>query len=116
MKFIVDECVGPSVARWLRLQGYDVFSVYDQARGVDDNFVLSKVIEQNRILVTSDKDFGDIVFRDKWKHKGIILFRLLDEKPKNKILKLEQLLKEYSKELVGNFVVVTENTVRMIKK
>lgn len=34
MRFLVDECTGPSVARWLREQGYDVFSVYEQARGL----------------------------------------------------------------------------------
>ena len=35
MKFLVDECTGPAVARWLKQNGYDVFSVYDQARGIE---------------------------------------------------------------------------------
>ena len=37
MRFLVDECTGPAVARWLRQQGYEVFSVYEQARGWFNN-------------------------------------------------------------------------------
>ena len=36
MRFLVDECTGPAVAQWLRAQAHDVFSVYDEARGLDD--------------------------------------------------------------------------------
>jgi len=35
MKFLVDECTGPAVAHWLRMQGHEVFSVYEEARGKD---------------------------------------------------------------------------------
>ncbi len=37
MRFLVDECTGPKVAQWLRDQGHEVFSVYDEARGLDDS-------------------------------------------------------------------------------
>lgn len=40
MRFIVDECTGPTVARWLRGEGHDVFSVYDEARGLTDADIL----------------------------------------------------------------------------
>ena len=59
MRFLVDECTGPTVARWLRDQNHDVFSVYEQQRGMDDDEVLSKVHVEDRILVTNDKDFGE---------------------------------------------------------
>ena len=36
MRFLVDECTGPAVARWLRDQAHEVFSVYDEARGTAD--------------------------------------------------------------------------------
>ena len=38
MRFLVDECTGSKVARWLREQGYEVFSVYDEARGISDDY------------------------------------------------------------------------------
>lgn len=42
MRFLVDECTGSTVARWLYEQGYEVFSVYDKARGISDDEVLQK--------------------------------------------------------------------------
>jgi hypothetical protein len=37
MQFMVDECTGPGVSRWLREQGYDVVCIYETARGLGDN-------------------------------------------------------------------------------
>ena len=65
MRFLVDECTGPGTARWLRDQGHDVFSVYDEARGTDDDTIIEKACNENRILITNDKDFGEKVFREK---------------------------------------------------
>ena len=58
MRFLVDECTGPAVAAWLRHQNHDVFSVFDDARGMDDDDVIQKALEKNWILITNDKDFG----------------------------------------------------------
>ena len=63
MRFLVDECTGPAVAQWLRIQNHDVISVYDEIRGADDRDVIRKAFEQDRILITNDKDFGELVFR-----------------------------------------------------
>ena len=65
MRFLVDECTGPAVARWLRGENHDVISVFDEIRGADDREVLKKAFEQNLILITNDKDFGELVFREK---------------------------------------------------
>ena len=69
MRFLVDECTGPAVARWLKVEGYDVYSVYDQARGIDDEEVIQKAFEQDRILITNDKDFGAKIFRERKPHR-----------------------------------------------
>jgi predicted nuclease of predicted toxin-antitoxin system len=58
MRFLVDECAGPAVADWLRSRGYDVFSIYDSARGLDDEAVIEKAMIENWILVTNDKDLA----------------------------------------------------------
>ena len=47
MKFLVDECTGSSVAAWPRDDGHEVFSVYDEARGVEDDIILQKAFEEN---------------------------------------------------------------------
>jgi len=72
MRFLVDECTGPAVADWLRNNGHEVYSVFDENRGMADDDVIRKALLENWILITNDKDFGDKVFRDGRIHKGII--------------------------------------------
>jgi predicted nuclease of predicted toxin-antitoxin system len=85
MKFLVDECTGPSVASWLRDNGHEVFSVYEDARGAEDDIILQKAFEENWVLITNDKDFGDKVYRNGQLHKGVILLRLENERAASKI-------------------------------
>jgi len=112
MRFLVDECVGPVVANWLRERGHDVFSVYEQARGTDDDSVIAAAYRDRRILVTSDKDFGEKVYRDQALHSGVILLRLADQSGRAKIAAMERLLAAYPGRIEGSFAVVTEQHVR----
>ncbi len=115
MKFLVDECVGPTVAHWLKKNDYDAMSIYDDSIGIDDYSVLKKALLESRVLITCDKDFGEMIFKNKMQHCGIVFLRLIDERPSKKISVLDSLLKNYANELFGNFVVVTESIVRIIK-
>ena len=90
MRFLVDECTGPRVASWLRDQQHDVFSVYEQARGLDDASVLAMAVREDRILITNDTDFGERVFRSRQPHRGVVLLRLADERSASKIAKREK--------------------------
>lgn len=75
MRFLVDECTGSTVAEFLKQNGFEVISVFDEFRGVTDDFLLEKCYSENYILITSDKDFGEMVFRLNQNHKGVILIR-----------------------------------------
>ena len=112
MRFLVDECTGPAVAHWLRQQKHEIFSVYEQARGMDDDAVLQKAVVENWILITNDKDFGEKVYRDQHPHRGVVLLRLEDERETSKVETVRRLLEFYSDQLADNFVVVTETRVR----
>jgi len=112
MRFLVDECTGPKVAQWLREQKYEVFSVYEEARGMGDDDIIKKAFDENWILITNDKDFGEKVFRERRPHKGIVFLRLEDERFNVKIETIRRLLKNYSDQLSNKFVVVTENKIR----
>ncbi len=112
MRFLVDECTGPAVARWLEEREHEVFSVFDEAPGIPDDEVLRKAANEQRVLVTNDKDFGEKVYRQRRSHHGVILLRLDDERSQNKIAVLQELLEKYKGELPGQFVVVTEKQVR----
>jgi len=116
MRFLVDECSGPALAQWLQSHGHDVFSVYDEARGMDDDEIVQKAFAENRILVTNDKDFGEQVYREQLPHKGVILLRLDDERAASKIEVMRQLLENYAGRLADRFVVVTETKVRFARQ
>ena len=112
MRFLVDECTGPAVARWLRNQSHEVFSVYEEARGITDDDILDKAYSENWILITNDKDFGEKVYRDNKSHCGVIFLRLQDERAALKVDAIKKLLDGYEDHLADAFVVVTETQVR----
>jgi predicted nuclease of predicted toxin-antitoxin system len=54
VRFIVDENAGPAVARWLKSQGHEVFSVYHEARGIEDEAIIHKAYREHWILITGE--------------------------------------------------------------
>ena len=112
MRFLVDECTGPQVAEWLRQEGYEVFSVFLEAKGLTDIDILGKALTENWILISNDKDFGELVFREHLQHRGVISLRLENERAVNKIEVLRQLIKNHAEKLPERFVTVTETKVR----
>lgn len=116
MRFLVDECTGSGVAKWLRNQGYEVFSVFDEARGISDEQIIKKVWIENWILITNDKDFGEKIYKEKREHKGVILLRLQDQRLLIKIEILEKLLRKYYNQLADNYIVVSETKIRFAHK
>jgi predicted nuclease of predicted toxin-antitoxin system len=115
VRFLVDECAGPAVGRWLRRLGHEVFSVYEEARGAADEDILRKAYAENWILITNDKDFGEQVYRLNRLHRGVVLLRLDDETSGSKINALQRLLRGFSAELADQFVVVTDTQVRFAR-
>lgn len=112
MRFLVDECTGPAVATWLLGEGHEVYSVYDLSAGASDDDLLAMAVRDEWILITNDRDFGELIFREGRPHRGVVFLRLDDERPANKIRVLDQLLVGYGRQLPNQFVVVTETQVR----
>ena len=115
MKFLIDECTGNGIAEWLSKQGHDALSILQISPGISDNEVLHLAAMDKRILITMDKDFGDMVFRNKKSHCGIVLLRLEDWRLDSKIKALENLLVQHIHEISGNFVVLTEQSIRIVR-
>ena len=113
MRFLVDECVGPSVVHWLRENDHDATSAYEDCRGWEDESILEKACSEGRIVVTMDKDFGEMVFRVRLPHCGIILLRSAYCGPSKKILMMKRVLSLPESDLSGRFVVVTETAIRI---
>ena len=85
MRFLVDECVDPTLTWWLRQEGHDVCPVFEEARGATDDVLVFKGAREHRILVTNDKDIGEQVFREGSPHRGTVLLWLQDERPMNPV-------------------------------
>lgn len=114
MKWLVDECTGPSVGRWLRESGYDVYSVPEQSPGWSDRQVLAHAVSEGRIVISNDKDFGELVFKNRLPHCGIVLMRLDDERIETKIDVISRFLKTLTEPVTpGHFIVLTEKGMRI---
>jgi predicted nuclease of predicted toxin-antitoxin system len=66
---------------------------------MDDEDILRKASEENWILITNDKGFGERIYRERHPHRGVVLLRLDDERAANKTKTLGRLLESYSSEL-----------------
>ncbi len=112
-KFIVDECTGISVVHFLRQQGYDAIGVSEAMPQAIDADILQRAVIEERIVVTNDKDFGDMIFRDRRSHRGVVLLRLSDDLVATKLRVLTAVLAEHVDKLADRFVVATEENIRI---
>ena len=113
MKFTVDESTGKAVAEYLRAAGYDVLFVAEQMPEADDPPILARTSSEERILITNDKDFGELVYRIGQVHCGVLLLRLHDESPANRVRVVKAVLEHYADRLADHFVVATDGGVRI---
>ena len=84
MKLLIDENVGIEVYLKLKQKGLDVVSAINSMKGASDEEIILKAINENRVIVTSDKEFGWLAFL--YKPPGVILLRLKNEKADNKVM------------------------------
>jgi predicted nuclease of predicted toxin-antitoxin system len=112
-KFIVDECTGIAVAQFLRKQGFDAVSVSEESAQTGDLDILRRAVAEQRIVITNDKDFGDMVFRDNQHHCGVLLLRLGDDRAVTKIQVVAAVLSQHVDRLQNRFVVATEQNIRI---
>jgi predicted nuclease of predicted toxin-antitoxin system len=112
MRFLVDESVSGAVTQYLRGYGHDVLAVAEVTPRALDSDILRRATVEDRIVITNDKDFGELIFRGSQAHHGVLLFRLNDESAVNQVQVLAGLLSQYADRLSGQFAVVSERRVR----
>lgn len=116
MKFVADECVDVQIIEHLIKIGYEVLFVPEIESGISDKKVLDIANRESAILITSDKDFGELVFRQKKITSGVILMRLAGLQPDVKASIAANAIKEHQDEIKNNFMVITAETVRIRKR
>jgi predicted nuclease of predicted toxin-antitoxin system len=72
MKFLTDVNASGVLAQWLAEMGYDVATVSQQNPKMSDDEILNWAVNENRIIVTTDKDFEEMIWRTRKSHRGIL--------------------------------------------
>ena len=113
MRILADENIDYPVVRKLRDSGLEVFSIMDLHQGENDNFVLSVAQKLDCILLTNDKDFGDLVIRQKLPHKGVILLRLSSQDIAEITAIILRVLHLYGDQIANRFTVLGDTKIRI---
>ncbi|MDO8436300.1 MAG: DUF5615 family PIN-like protein [bacterium] len=115
-KFLADENIAPRVVDALRKEKFDVLSIYEEKlSGASDASILKLAQKEKRIILTHDKDFGNLIRQPHLPHSGVILLRLRDQSPQNVIIHLAPFLKEIKLNKIKNrLVVLQEGKIRII--
>jgi predicted nuclease of predicted toxin-antitoxin system len=115
MKLIADEGVDKPIVDALRTSGFDVLYILEKNKGAEDEFILSLANKEQRILLTQDKDFGELVFRLKNAHFGVVLIRLNGYSSPDKADIVVKLFPKYKDQLIKAFTVIQPNAIRIRK-
>lgn len=113
LKIIMDVGVGGLCDEWLSQQGYDVLAVRNINPQLGDDEILEIAIKDERLVVTMEKDFGELVYRHKIAHAGVLQLRLDDATGLEKVQVLAQIFSEHGDELFGSFSVYKNGRLRI---
>lgn len=113
MRFLCDQNLERRVSAWLIDIGHDVaVGVVDYDGRLLDPDVLAIAQAERRILVTNDKDFGELIWRRRLPHAGVIFFRMPAATAEQKIERLAVVLRDYANQL-DQFIVVRPTSIRV---
>lgn len=116
MKFLIDVGVGRKVEEYLLTSGFDVKAVRDIDYSMKDILIIQLAEEEQRVIITMDKDFGELVYHAGHKSSGVLLLRLNDMNGEQKVEIVKYILSNFSSELTFNFCVYYKNRFRIRRK
>ena len=115
MRFLADMCISPRVIAFLRDKGHDGLHLRDDhLERAKDPVVLEKARSEERILLTHDLDFGELMAASSYRLPSVIIFRLRDMRPHRVNEYLQRIISDHSESLEkGVIISVTENRIRV---
>lgn len=111
VRLLLDESIGIRVYSKLKQMGFDVVSAIHSMRGAGDEEIIRKAMDEKRIIVTNDKDFGWLAYLHK--PPGVVLLRLKDERTENKVKIIIHIIEKYRGNILGNILVASEKKIRI---
>ena len=113
MRLLADESVESAVEAALRAEGHDLLSVAEEMPGSDDIHVLRRGSREGRILITNDKDFAELTFRQRTASAGIVLVRLPHARSAAKAKRVAAVLRDHGASLARSLTVVEASAIRI---
>lgn len=113
IKLLADENIPIKTVNALRRKGINIISVTEFSPGSSDRKVLNIANRKERIVVTFDKDFGELIFKEKLKSKGLILLRYIPRSPQQLAKRIEHLLTTEIP-IENHILIVKEDNIRVI--
>ena len=112
MILVADEGVDREIVAKLRKDGHEVFYIAEMLPSISDSDVLDLARKKDSVLITSDKDFGELVYRQGQIHTGVLLLRLAGLQNQHKAVLVAAVLKEHGSRLNRSFSVVSPGLFR----
>ncbi len=112
MNIIADENIAVQVVERLRENGHNVRYTM-QGMGITDSIVLELANQQKTLVITDDKDFGELVIRHRQQTSGVMLIRLPGLPPLQKAEIVAHVIEQYGDQLINAMCVVTPQKVRI---
>jgi len=113
MNFLADENVDRQIVDRLRQDGHILQYVVEMEAGISDDTVLDLANKESCLLITADKDFGELVFRQRLIMHGIVLIRLAGITPAHKAEIVSSAINKYKSQLPHAFSVITPGAIRI---
>lgn len=106
MRFLIDRCAGHRLAVALRQQGHDVVEAFELGPDPGDRQLLLQAHRDQRVVVTIDTDFGQLIFQSGVSHCGLL--RLPDVPPDQRIQLTSEVLSRYGDALTNGAIVTVK--------
>lgn len=117
MRFLVDACVQLEIATALRAQGYDATHVREESlQRLPDPEVFLKAAREERILVTFDLDFGEIISLSGGSEISVIVLRLRNPRLDRVLNRLENAIAQTAGALVAGAIVSVDDDRHRVRK
>jgi predicted nuclease of predicted toxin-antitoxin system len=105
--------VDGQVVAAFRLDGHEVLHVVELDPGIDDFSVLEQSVSAGTILLTADRDFGEIVFRQRRSPAGVLLLRLAGAAPEERASLVRTMVRQHGSVLAGALSVLGRGSLRI---
>ena len=113
MRFLADEGVDRLIVAALRDHRHDVRWIAEELEGIKDTVVLGEAVQDARVLITEDKDFGELVYRQRLHHGGVVLVRVAGVANVEKAAIVAEAIRRRGADLPGAFTVIQHSTIRI---